>query len=295
MRSHRAWAAAATAAVLMTVAGCSALETLGAPSVHLVQVSQHSTGEPATVHVAQVHGLPKGSTDWTVAGLDPASRTIAMEWTDSPSPECGEVNRIEVAERADAVTIGLSDTANDPSLVCALVGVSRRFELHLQQPLAGRALLEPVTGVNDGLPHFRTGMPPLPTCSTDANPANVPVGMPDAAAQIAPRNATHATICRTAWPHGSARTTEAQVSDPAKVRQLVNLLNGAGHPRPMGEQETRCETRSPGSWFAVYLTGPNTRVEVFVDEINCATVTNGSLQGKVTPAIGRTLGSYFHS
>jgi len=279
----------------MTDAGCSALETVGAPAVHLVQVSKHSIGGPATVHVAQVHGLPKGSTEWTVVGLDPASKTIAMEWTDGFSPECGEVNRIEVAERADAVTIGLSDTANDPSLVCAMVGVPHRFELHLQQPLAGRALLEPVTGVNDGLPHFRTGMPPLPTCSTDANPANAPVGMPDAAARIAPRNAAHASICRTAWPRGSARTTEAQISDPAEVRQLVNLLNGAAHPRPVGEQESRCETRSPGSWYAVYLTGQHTQVEVFVDEINCATVANGSLLGRTTPAIEQTLGSYFHS
>jgi hypothetical protein len=287
---------ALAAAVLVGAGGCSVLDAAGSPgtgAVHLVQVSHPSIGGLARVHVARVRSNPASSTEWTAVGVDPGSTTIAMNWVDGPSPECGEVDRIEVAERADAVTIGLSDTASDPGRICAAVGILRRFDLHLRRPLAGRALLEPATGVNDGLPRFRSGMPPLPACTTDATPADTPVGMPDAATRIAPSDAVHASICRTAWPHGAARATAVQVSDPVAVRRLVRTLDGAAHLRPVSDAASRCGTRSPGAWYAVYLTGPHTQVEVFVDEIDCATVTNGSLQAAATPAIAEALRSAF--
>lgn len=295
VRARRAWVAGVAAAVLLSAAGCSTRDIVEAPAVHLVQVAQRSMGDLAKVHVARVDRVSTSSTEWQAVGVDPASRTIAMTWTDGFSPACGQVDRIEVAERADTVTIGLSDTADDPDRICAAIGNLHRFDLQLRHPLAGRALVEPVTGVNDGLPHFRSGMPPVPTCSTDANPADVPVGMPDATTRLAPRSATHASICRTTWPHGSARTSAAQVSDPSAVRRLVRVLNDATHVRPARDDQSGCGARSPGAWYAVYLTGPHTQVEVFVDEINCATVTNGVLLGRATPAIEQTLANHFRS
>jgi hypothetical protein len=292
-------AAAAGALTVLALAGCDvppgtvpAGLTPAAPAgrLEVVQVAPlpPGVGQPYAARIERVRSVARNGYSWTVPSLDPASAVLRLDWVDGATLECGEADRVQVQETEDAVVIGVEATRADRSRVCAASGVPRTATLRLRHPVGTRALLEPASGSNDGLPRTADARtPPEPRCTSDAV-RDVPIGMRDATARLAPRGAVRALVCRTSWPKGRARTDALRIDDPSAVAALVAAFDTVRDLHPASDPVASCR-RSKGAVYAVHLQGKGVRVEVRADEIDCATVTNGAATGTMTPELVRAL------
>lgn len=298
------WARAFAGAVLCVVVlvGCTSLTRVVDASTstgfHLAQIEHAMPSQPSSVAIERVTRPPSNEYDWTVGSVDPASDRVEVSWTDGGDLRCGEVDRLQVNETDDAVTIGVAATHRDPELACTLEGHLRTTTVHLGHALGGRALMEGSTGVNDGLPKVSNpSLLPDPTCSTeDGSASDVPVGMPDVPTRMAPTAATKVFVCRTWWPKGSVHAESTTITDAATVRALVAAVNHESGGLPAGSPNSRCDGKDvDASLWDLYFQGRHVRVEVKTNAISCDTITNGAVSGTMTPALLRTLDALFSS
>lgn len=294
-KAVRAFAVAALCVVVL--AGCTSLEVdRGAPAgdgFHLAQIEGGPVTDDRAIQVARVSTPPGNAYEWTVASVDPASSRLQLFYTVGA---CTNADRLRLHETATSVVIGITASQRYDGN-CIAVGIPRTTTIVLRRPLAGRALMEGATGVNSGLPTVSSPSSlPDPSCSTlEGSASDVPVGMPDVTTRMAPTAATKVFVCRTWWPRGSGHAESTTITDAATVRALVAAVNGGVRsPHPAGDPEPSC-TKSRGSWYDLTLTSDGVRVEVKTDEINCHTITNGSLSGTMTPELEHTLDAFFSS
>jgi hypothetical protein len=264
----------------------------GGLEVAQVAPSPPGAGQPSGADVERVRATPRNEYRWTVRALDPASATLRLDWVDGPTLECGEADRVAVQETAHAVVIGVAASHADGSVPCIAAGALRTLSLRLQHPVGSRALLQPASGTNDGLPLAAdAAVPPAPRCTPDAV-RDVPIGMRDATRRLAPRGAVRALVCRTTWPKGRVRTDELRIDDPARVGALVRRFDEVRDLHPASDPPAPCR-RGRGAWYSLHLEGDGARVQVRADEIDCGTVTNGAVTGTMTPALVRALDALF--
>lgn len=105
----------------------------GAPAGGRVSLSVHRGAPPLLAH--------QGPT-WYVISAEPASTSIKIAWTDTPSPGCGAVKDVWVQETSNDVTIDLARSARNVDTTCPDVLVPRRATISLEAPLGSRRLLE---------------------------------------------------------------------------------------------------------------------------------------------------------
>lgn len=282
------------------LAGCTTVATtpevvLGDRGFHLAQIGSELGSTSHDLRIERTAEPPSNTTEWTVAAIDPASRTVRIQFFDSGGVECGLVDRAGVQETTSTVVIGLHERRTGTG-ACAGSAVAHTATIALHRPLGGRALVEQATGVNDGLPKVTDPTTlPVPRCAIEEGSASdVPVGLPSAATQLAPTAATKAFVCRTWWPKGSAHMESTTITDRATVAALAASVNeDTTGLRSASDASAPCSKRLPGSWYDVYFEGPGIRVEVKADEINCLTITNGAASGSITPALAETLDPLF--